>query len=59
LGIVKSTRRAGWLIGRVVDAEDRRLLAISLIYVGGGATLIIIGACAIGLAVRMFGIAAG
>lgn len=59
MGIVKSGRRVGRQVGRVVDAEDRRLLAQAVIYLGGGGVVVVAVAGAAGLAIRVFGLAAG
>lgn len=59
MAVVKSVRRVGRAMGRVVDEEDRMVLAKFAVLVGGGGSLILAAAGALGLAWRLFGIAAG
>lgn len=55
IGIVKSARWAGRKIGAVIDAEDRVLAAQCVIWGG----VLVFAAGALGLAVRVFNMAAG
>lgn len=44
---------------KMLDAEDRELLLLWLIRVGGGGAVVVAGAAVAGLAVRVFGFVAG
>lgn len=59
MGVVKRVRRAGRWAGSALDSEDRQVLGVAFVWLAGGATLVIAGATTVGLAVRLFGIAAG
>lgn len=59
MAIVKTVRKTGRAIGRVVDAEDRQYLAMAVVYVGtGGGIILALGAFA-GLAIRLFYLTSG
>lgn len=49
----------GRSIGRVLDPEDRELLAQGLVLIGAGGGIIVAGAGILGLAWRVFGLTAG
>lgn len=59
MGIVKSVRAVGRRAGRVIDEEDRTLLAKGAVLIGGGGGIVVAGAAVVGLAIRVFGLAAG
>lgn len=59
MAVVKSVRRVAHAAGKRLDSEDRQLLGVAFVWLASGATLIVAGALAVGLAVRLFGIAAG
>jgi hypothetical protein len=59
IGIMKTLRWFGRQGGRVLDADDRKFLAQAFVLVSSGAGLLVIGAGAFGLAVRVFNLAAG
>ena len=56
---MKGTRKVGRAAGKVLDAEDRQLLAQAIILIAGFGSVIVAAAGFIGLAIRLFGIAAG
>lgn len=59
MGIVKTARKVGLAVGTILDDEDRKLIAQAIVLVASGAFLIVALGGAIGLAVRVFGLAAG
>lgn len=52
--IVSTVRAVGRLAGKALDAEDRKLVGIGLVYIGSLALAIILMAGAIGLALQAF-----
>jgi hypothetical protein len=59
IAVVKTARRVGIKIGILIDEEDRRILAQGLVLAGAVAFIAITLAASLGLAVRVFQIAAG
>lgn len=59
MAVVKSVRRISRAAGKVLDQEDRDLLARLAILVGSGAGLTLTIAGTLGLAWRVFNLAAG
>lgn len=59
MAVVKTVKRAGRRVGRVLDAEDRAVLGQAVVLVGGGAVVLVAAAAAIGAAWRVFWMAAG
>lgn len=59
MAIVKSVRRAGRALGGVLDAEDRKILAQGIVLISGVAGIVVTAAGAVGLAWRVFWLAAG
>lgn len=59
LAIVKSVRRVGRVAGKVLDAEDRAIIAQGMALVTGAGFILIAGAGIVGLAWRVFWLAVG
>lgn len=52
-------RRVGRAAGRVIDADDRKVIGYGLVMVGGTGAVVLAGAGILGLAWRVFVAAAG
>lgn len=59
MAIVKTVRHAGRSLGATLDAEDRKYLGQGLVLAAGSAIIVVGGAGIIGLAIRVFEVAAG
>lgn len=59
IAIVKTARCISTRLGVMLDAEDREFLGRALILMGSFVFIVLIVAGSLGLAVRLFGIAAG
>lgn len=59
MGVIKTIRRYAGVAGQSLDGEDRQVLAQLIIWALGLLVTATILAASLGLAVRVFGIAAG
>lgn len=59
MSIARSVRKAGRLCGRVIDAEDRRLLSQGAVLITGAGAVVIGAAGIVGAAARIFAVSAG
>lgn len=57
--MIKSVRKLARLLGRVLDEEDRKVIGYGLVIIAAGGAAVVMGAGALGLAVRVFELAAG
>lgn len=59
MAIVKSVRSVGKRLGRVLDAEDRKVLGQAVVLLGGGGVVVVWIAAVAAVAVRIYGVIGG
>lgn len=57
--MIKQVRATGRFLGRYLDQEDREFLARAIVLVLGVGFAVLFGAALLGLAIRVFEVAAG
>lgn len=59
MAVIKTVRKAAVFAGKALDQEDRQFLARALVLLLGFGSVVVGSAAIVGLAWRVFGLAAG